>query len=235
MIISTWNVLHGIHAANWGEAQAALDEAARVEAIARRVDELLAFSVAVCLQEVSGDQLRALRARHVWSMAYPRVPTVRPGSAQIELDDPTEHLVVLSSLLPGEVVSQRTFPDNPGKGFLSVRLGNGLVVVSTHVSYRDTWAEHVQALAAHARAQQGRPVAIAGDFNADRATVMAALGQGFSAAAPPPGRHTRPRAEADGKSQDIDHVIGHFAAAGECGVEDGRGLSDHNPVWTKFV
>jgi hypothetical protein len=46
---------------------------------------------------------------------------------------------------------------------------------------------------------------------------------------------TRSAAKPAGKSQDIDHVIGHFTAASEAGVEDGRGLSDHNPVWAKFV
>ncbi len=233
MIISTWNVLHGIHAANWGEAQAALDEAARVEAIARRIDELLAFSVAVCLQEVSGDQLRALRAPHVWSMAYPRVPRAHAG--EVDLDDPTEYLVVASSLLPGRVVQSRNFVDDPGKGLLSVRLDNGLVVVSTHVSSGDRRTAQLGEIADHARAQSGQPVVIAGDFNADRATVMAALGEGFSTTAPPPGRPTRPRAAGDDKSQDIDHVIGHLTSAGESGVEDGRGLSDHNPVWGKFV
>jgi len=63
---------------------------------------------------------------------------------------------------------------------------------------------------------------------------MGALGAGFTAAELPRGRHTRPRPDGVGKSQNIDHVIGHVAAASESGVEDGRGLSDHNPVWSKF-
>jgi endonuclease/exonuclease/phosphatase family metal-dependent hydrolase len=233
VIVATWNVLHRVHAVNWGEPPAAKGEPARIEAIASAVDALLAFSVAVCLQEVSGDQLRALRARHVFRLAYPRVPRAKAG--RVELDDPTEHLVVLSSALPGEVIRARVFPEDPGKGFLSVRLGGGLVVVSTHVSFGAKREAQLAELAAHAREHAGQPVVIGGDWNADAATVMAALGDGFTCAALPPGRRTRPRADDASKSQDIDHVIGHFTAASEAGVEDGRGLSDHNPVWAKFV
>lgn len=234
MIIATWNVLHPVHAANWGETPAAgLDEPARVEAIAARVDELLAFSVAVCLQEVSGDQLRALKAPHVFSLAYPRVP--RPKHGPLELGDPTEYLVVASALLPGEVIHERVFPSDPGKGFLSVRLRNGLVVVSTHVSFGEKAPAQLGDLAAHARAHAGVPIAIGGDFNAERHAVLRTLGDGFASAELPRGQHTRPRQSGDaGKSQNIDHVIGHMTSPSETGVEDGRGLSDHNPVWAKL-
>ncbi len=76
---------------------------------------------------------------------------------------------------------------------------------------------------------------IAGDFNADRPAVTRALGDGFAAAVLPRGRYTRPRPDGGvGKSQNIDHVLVYMASASESGVEDGRGLSDHNPVWAKL-
>lgn len=234
MIVTTWNVLHRVHAVNWGELPAMLEEPARVDAIARRVQELLRFSLAVCLQEVSGDQLCALQAPHVFSFALPRVPRPRRGSTT--LTDPTEYLVVVSSLVAGKVAEQRAFATDPGKGFVAVQLDNGLVVTSVHVSDGERAAAQLDELAAWVRAQAGRPVVIGGDFNADRHSVMAALGRGFTIAPlPKAGRPSRPRTEAGGKSQHIDHVIGHLSAATQAAVEDGRGLSDHNPVWSKFA
>ncbi len=233
LIITTWNVLHHVHAVNWGELLPALDEPARIEAIARRVQELLRFSFAVCLQEVSGDQLRALQAAHVCSFALPRVPHPRKGSSA--LGDPTEHLVVVSSLVPGQVVEQRAFATDPGKGFVAVQLDSGVVIISTHISYGERAAAQLAELAGWVRAQ-ARPIVIGGDFNADRPSVMAALGPGFTVAPPPQeSRPSRPRSAAAGKSQHIDHVIGHGVTTTETGVEDGGGLSDHNPVWSKLA
>jgi endonuclease/exonuclease/phosphatase family metal-dependent hydrolase len=234
VIVTTWNVLHHVHAVNWDERPVVLDEPARIEAIARRVKELLGSSLAVCLQEVSGDQLCALEAPHVLSFALPRVP--RPRRGPTALTDPTEHLVVVSSLGPGTVVEQRAFATDPGKGFVAVQLEGGVVVVSTHVSYGERAAAQLEELATWVRAQVATPVVIGGDFNADRPFVMAALGPGFtSAPLPEQSRPSRPRSAAAGKSQHIDHVIGHLLVATEAAVEDGRGLSDHNPVWGRLA
>ena len=192
MIITTWNVLHPVHALNWGELPHAPSERAREQAIAVRVRDLLAFSFAVCMQEVSGDQLCALQAPHVFSFVLPRVPRLRTGRSEIR--DPTEHLVVASSLVPGRVVEQHAFSTDPGKGFLAVQLDNGVVVVSTHVSFGDRAAAQLQTLAAWIRTQVGRPVVVGGDFNADRDVVMAALGPAFTLAPlPNDARPSRPR------------------------------------------
>ncbi len=234
MIITTWNVLHHVHATNWGEIPVALDEPARIEALARRVHKFVGVSLAVCLQEVSGDQLRALQAPHVFSFALPRVPYVRSGPDT--LSDATEHLVVLSSLLPGRVLEQRAFPTDPGKGFIAVRLDNGVVIISTHISHGERSAAQLDELAGWVRAQETGPMVIAGDFNAERHSVHAALGPGFSVSLLPEGsRPSRPRPEDTKKSQDIDHVFGYLATPVESGVEDGQGLSDHNPTWSKFA
>ena len=65
---------------------------------------------------------------------------------------------------------------------------------------------------------------------------MAALGPAFTIAPlPNDARPSRPRSATAEKSQQIDHVIGYASAAAEAGVEDGRALSDHNPVWSKFT
>lgn len=233
MIVSSWNVLHHVHACNWGDLPAqAPDEPARIAAIAAVVLELLGAATAVCLQEVSGDQLRALDGLAVHPFALPRLP--RPRYGQSRLADPTEHLVVVSAR-PGRVVEQRAFASDPGKGFVAVQLADDLVVVSTHVTYGERGTGQLAQLADWVRAQRDRRIVIGGDFNAGRDTVRAALGDGFTFGALPESvRPSRPRASSAGKSQQIDHVIGHAAVAIESGVDDGRGLSDHNPVWSRF-
>lgn len=215
--VATWNVLHRVHADNWGEDVAGTwpDEAKRVAAIGQRVAELTEDVIA--LQEVSGDQLAALRetGRTVHAMRYPRLP--RPRVTTSQLTDNAEFLVLLVNG-PSREPSQEAFPDDGGKGALAISV-EGLTVVATHVSWGQKRVGQLTRLAALAPA----PAVLLGDFNADAETVLATLGDGFSTAELPPGETTR------GK-QVIDHVIVHGATATDAQVLKADGLSDHNPV-----
>jgi hypothetical protein len=92
--VATWNVLHRVHAENWGEVVAGRwpDESERITAVtawlAGRAEQVIA------LQEVSGDQLASLRSglasRTVHAFRYPRVPGLRRGACQLR--DPGEYL-----------------------------------------------------------------------------------------------------------------------------------------------
>jgi len=230
--VATWNVLHRIHAINWSEA-IALAEPARVEAIAAWV---AASDDAVwCLQEVSGDQLAALRASlpdaGIHALGYPRVPRLRrPGPAP--LTDPTEHLVTIvrGTSAPARLVHAAAFPTDPGKGALVVELTAGVTVINTHVTYGTPRASQCRELAALARRAAGTAVLL-GDFNADRATIVRDLGEGFTAMTPAAGSlPTRPRTDPTAKSQSIDHVIVYNGDGRELTVDDAGGLSDHNPA-----
>ena len=67
MLIATWNVLHRIHAENWGDGPLARfpREADRISLVtAPVIARLEAGWDVMALQEVSGDQLASLRARH---------------------------------------------------------------------------------------------------------------------------------------------------------------------------
>lgn len=219
MIVATWNVLHKVHSVNWGEPpQCGLEEPARVIAVADRVAALNAD--VVCLQEVSGDQLQALRGAHVFSMVYPRVPRLKKGTLEL-----SEHLVILSKV-PGRVVLEHVFASDPGKGFLAVDLDTGVRVISTHVTWGDKGAAQLAVLASHARG----PCFVGGDYNTDADTVLNGLGAGFVITAASNDRYTRPRAEGVSKSQNIDHVVTRDVHVSRVIVEDGLGLSDHNPV-----
>src|SRR4051812_35857389 len=131
--VATWNVLHRVHAENYGEEVAARwpDESRRIAAVtaklAARGEDVIA------LQEVSGDQLASLRAALPGSMVhalrYPRVPAIRRGERRLR--DVTEHLVVLAR---GRTVAGQAFDGDPGKGFIAVRTDAALVV-STHVGF----------------------------------------------------------------------------------------------------
>jgi endonuclease/exonuclease/phosphatase family metal-dependent hydrolase len=215
--VVTWNVLHRIHADNWGEEVAANwpDEAKRIAAIAQRVGELTEDVLA--LQEVSGDQLAALRetGRTVHAMRYPRMP--RPRVMASSLNDNTEYLVLLVDG-PSRDLGAEAFPDDGGKGALAVDV-QGITVVATHVSWGNKRVGQLERLAELAPA----PAVLLGDFNADAETVLATLGESFRAAELPSGAKTR------GK-QVIDHVIVHGATASEARVLVADGLSDHSPV-----
>ncbi|HTJ35067.1 MAG TPA: endonuclease/exonuclease/phosphatase family protein [Dactylosporangium sp.] len=224
--VATWNVLHRVHAENWGEGPVARwpDEAARIAAVARRLAGRTERAVA--LQEVSGDQLAALRRelpeRSVHAMRYPRVPRPRNGASA--LADPDEYLVLL---VDGAVepVAAEAFTDDPGKGLLAVAM-DGVLVVATHVSHGAARAAELARLGDLARAAGG-PAVLLGDFNADAATVAADLGPGFTVAVLPEGAPpTRP----GGRTPNIDHVVVYGSRAGAASVEDAGGLSDHNIV-----
>ncbi|HEY0494708.1 MAG TPA: endonuclease/exonuclease/phosphatase family protein [Kutzneria sp.] len=215
--VVTWNVLHRIHADNWGEEVAGSwpDEAKRVVAVAERVAELTEDVVA--LQEVSGDQLAALRetGRTVHAMRYPRMP--RPRVTASPLKDNTEYLVLLVNG-PSRELGAEAFPTDGGKGALAVDV-QGLTVVATHVSWGNKRIDQVSRLARLAPP----PAVLLGDFNADADTVLAALGESFRAAQLPAGTKTR-------GEQVIDHVIVHGATVTEAQVLNADGLSDHSPV-----
>lgn len=215
--MATWNVLHRIHADNWGEDVAGNwpDEAKRIAAVAERVRELTEDVVA--LQEVSGDQLVALRdtGRTVHAMRYPRMP--RPRVMASSLTDNTEYLVLLVDG-PSRELGAEAFPDDGGKGALAVDV-QGITVVATHVSWGNKRIGQLSRLVELAPA----PAVLLGDFNADADTVLATLGESFRAAELPAGSKTRGQ-------QTIDHVIVRGAAAAEARVLHADGLSDHSPV-----
>ncbi|WP_354644008.1 endonuclease/exonuclease/phosphatase family protein [Kitasatospora camelliae] len=228
--VATWNVLHRVHAENWGEDVPAHwpDEAARIAAISR----LLAGRTerVIALQEVSGDQLTslrdALRGRTVHAMRYPRTP--RPRHGPVALADPAEYLV-LAVDGSRERVAAEVYPEDPGKGLLAVRV-EGVLCVATHVSFGERRAGQLARLAEVAAARPGEPALLLGDFNADRATVAAGLGAGFAVAdLPPGGPPTRVRG-GGGRAQWIDHVVVHGAEVAGAAVEEVAGLSDHNLV-----
>ncbi len=242
-VLATWNVLHRIHAENWAEPAIAAhpDERVRIAAIAERIATVLVPScAAVCLQEVSSDQLVALRRAlpasvQVFASAYPRIPQpFRPGATS-PLDDPTEYLATVVTANPARELDAAAFPSDGGKGYLAVELvGDGLIVINTHVSFGERHADQCAALAVVARRLAHRPgarAALLGDFNADRDTIIAALVPDFVAAElPADSIPTRPRGEPNARSQDIDHVIGLGGTPRGARVIPALGLSDHNIV-----
>jgi hypothetical protein len=225
--VATWNVLHRVHAENWGEeaVRRRPDEAARIAAVTARLGDRTERAVA--LQEVSGDQLadlrRGLPQRTIHTMRYPRVPRPRDGGPS-PLADPAEYLVLL---VDGDAtpVAAEAFPDDPGKGLLAVAV-DGVVVVATHVGFGAARPGHLGRLADLARRVSG-PAVLLGDFNAGAAAVAADLGPGFALAAFAPGAPpTRPGS----RSPHIDHVVVHGGVPDPATVEDMDGLSDHNIV-----
>jgi endonuclease/exonuclease/phosphatase family metal-dependent hydrolase len=224
----TWNVLHRIHAVNWeeGPVRAFPDERERIARIAERVAAMMSSQAdAVALQEVSGDQLAAIRAAVspdvlVLEHTYPRVPRLRDGSAP-PLDDPTEHLVVLARG-PAAIRGARTFGSDPGKGYLATEL-DGLLLVCTHVSAFERGPAQLAEIASATTA----PAVVLGDFNAPAAAVRAGFGAPFvvSEVSEP----TRV-ATAEHPAKVIDHVAVRGGTLASAVVEDGAGLSDHVPV-----
>ncbi|WP_205354144.1 endonuclease/exonuclease/phosphatase family protein [Embleya scabrispora] len=226
--VATWNVLHRIHAENWGEeaTRRRPDESARIAAITARLAERTERVVA--LQEVSGDQLADLRGagmpdRTIHVLRYPRVPTPRRGPSR--LADPAEYLVLLVRGR-GRQSAAHVFEEDPGKGFLAVDTA-GVLVVTTHLSFGPPRVRQLARLAELA-SDAVSPVILLGDFNADSHTVADGLGPGFSIAALPSGAlPTRP-AGPSSAPRHIDHVAVHGADIDEAVVEDVDGLSDHN-------
>ncbi|MBK9035838.1 MAG: endonuclease/exonuclease/phosphatase family protein [Myxococcales bacterium] len=246
LALVTWNLLHRIHAENWGEDVPGIrgDEDARVAAITGRLAAWLAGGGdAFLLQEVSGDQLADLRAAlapgaSVFAMRYPRVPAPRAGTThRATLRDPGEHLVIVCRAgLAARPRAAAAFDDDPGKGYLAVELEDtGALLMSTHVTYGSRLGGQLARVAAAVGAGPGA-VIIGGDFNADRAAVGAALGLAHAFALPAePALPTRPRTDPAGKSTTIDHVIAVRARPLAAAVVDAGGLSDHNPVTARVA
>lgn len=230
--VTTWNVLHRVHAVNWKEqpVQTFPDEAVRIAGITARVVAWLADGAVVCLQEVSGDQVASLRAaireREMHVHRYPRMPHLRDGGPPA-LDDPSEHLVTIAP--PGSRPWRAaTFATDPGKGFVAVALPGGVVVINTHVSARERGPEQMQLLGQTAR-QAPAGAVVLGDFNAPADRVRTGLGEPLSLSEPPGDRPTRV-ATSEHPSKRIDHVAAFGGSVASAEVLDGEGLSDHHPV-----
>jgi hypothetical protein len=229
--VATWNVLHRVHAENWGEGVTARwpDEPERIAAVtawlAGRAEQVIA------LQEVSGDQLASLGAglagRAVHAFRYPRVPA--PCRGACSLRDPAEYLVLVVGGLDGREVAAGSFEGAAGKGALAVQAG-GAVFVATHLSGDQRRTRQLARLAGLAAAWPQHPTVLLGDFNADRAAVASGLGAGFCVASlSPDALPTRPRTPDAGPLW-IDHVAVHGADISSATVEDSDDLSDHNLV-----
>lgn len=226
MRIVTWNVLHRVHAVNWDEAPVAAypDERVRIERIATTVAAWLADDVdVVCLQEVSGDQLAALRAHVTSSVAVldhrlARIPRLRKEGAA--LSAPAEHLVALvRDGASARVREGHTFASDAGKGMLAVEVGSALVVC-THVSYGERSPEQLARVAA-----AGADIVV-GDFNAPADVVSLALGGDYTLA-----KIEEPtRVVPGGASKVIDHVLVRGGGITSAVVLATGDLSDHRPV-----
>lgn len=230
----TWNVLHRIHAVNWGEQQASTfpEEDARLARIAALVRGWLDDGVdVVCLQEVSGDQLAALRQAlqplaEVLQHTYPRLPVLRHPGPPV-LRDPSEHLAVVAPIGRARRRSSGTFENDWGKGYLEVECARARVV-STHVSFGENGVPQLGLLGRTARAAPG-PVVVAGDINAGAADFLAGLGEGFTCA-DLSGQPSTRLGQGRAATRTIDHVAVLRGAVTAAKVLDAVGLSDHAPV-----
>lgn len=244
--LTTWNVLHRIHAVNWNEAPLAKfpDERVRIASITNFIATHLApISTAIGLQEVSGDQLASLREAFtsqatILAHEYPRLPRLRQPSPTTPLSDAKEYLVtIVPHPHAAKLIESETYDSDPGKGFLSTLIDDALLVINTHVS---AGGRRDKQLARLVRAASNRSAtALLGDFNTERdllcATLLSlaeahAIEGGFALTdlraqpvtrigSPPSSGHT------------IDHVVSRHPLVIEPGnVIDAGGLSDHQPV-----
>lgn len=231
MRITTWNVLHRVHAVNWSEApiERFPDERARIAAIADRIGSWLDGDVdAVCLQEVSGDLLARIRDAvgdrvQIFDHCFTRVPAFHDGR-HAELDDPREHLVILVSGEDARFAGSSTFDTDPGKGYVGVAIGD-LLLVCTHVSSKERGPAQLEALADVTK--DAPRVVIAGDFNAPCELVSAHLGDGFVLS--DVSEWTRILTDGRG-GKTIDHVAVRGVELISASVLDAGGVSDHQPV-----
>ncbi|MGV3620416.1 MAG: endonuclease/exonuclease/phosphatase family protein [Archangium sp.] len=229
MRVVTWNVLHRIHAENWAEDSVAAfpDEAKRVEGLTRQISDWLAGDVdVVCLQEVSGDLLEALRSAirvNVFTHKHPRLPMLkRPSGTQLQR--PAEYLVTFSKR-DGTRTAGHEYPQDGGKGALEVELEHGVTVINTHVS---TGHKHTAQFATLASLLTPRCV-VAGDFNELREVVHPALGNDLVCSDLRGQLATRfGQSKNDGKV--IDHVLVRGGVIVSATVLDTGHLSDHRPV-----
>jgi endonuclease/exonuclease/phosphatase family metal-dependent hydrolase len=220
----TWNVLHRIHGEKWSKhvVRNFPNESVRIERVAARVAQWLTQgSTVVCLQEVSGDQLAALRESPFISHRYGRVPSwwrfwTRP------LRDAAEHLAVGGADL--RFVAGLTFADDDGKGLLAAEVG-GLRIVSAHLTFGRAGAAQLHTL----KELAGLRAVIAGDFNADRQTVAQTLGKGF-AVADASEQATRVAGARLRRGYSVDHIAVAGGTVADVEVLDSEGLSDHHPL-----
>lgn len=239
MKVMTWNVLHRVHAENYREPAVTQwpDESARVKAVSALV--LKAVTADGCdlvlLQEVSGDVLNELRHRlppelKICSHQVPRMPKLKVDT-KASLYDSSEHVVVIG---PGtlQTVRAQTAADDGGKGFIAARVNEGLVAISTHVSWGSKGLAQLGALHQVISALPGT-VVLGGDFNADRDEVTRGLGDGYVVAEAPAGSR-RTRQSPDGEGADIDHLLVRGARWSDAQVAEHHGLSDHSPLIATF-
>ncbi len=228
--VATWNVLHRIHADNWGEdaIKSWPDETKRIAAITATVAERTENVIA--LQEVSGDQLASLRLafpdREIHTLRYERVP--RPHEGSTVLSEPEEYLVLITDESAQEVIAE-SFQDDSGKGALAVMTA-GIVVIATHLSGDRRRVRQLGRLVELTITAPSSAAVLLGDFNTDRATVVSSLGSDFDVADLPAfALPTRPGTSI-AASHSIDHVVVRGAVASDAAVADSYGLSDHNLV-----
>jgi endonuclease/exonuclease/phosphatase family metal-dependent hydrolase len=244
--VTTWNVLHRVHAENWKEAPVAeyRDERPRIEGVSAVVVGWLASGVdVVCLQEVSGDQLASLRSHappraRLFAHVYPRVPRMRDEHSAHALVDPTEHLVTIVTGVTGATASPydaRTFESDPGKGLLAIDL-DGLAVINTHLSFGPRRDAQLAVVSDVARRAVAGAVAM-GDFNCPADVVAEALrtsGETLEITNLAGQGPTR-IATADHHGKTIDHVVVLRGKLSDATVLDGGGLSDHHPVTARIA
>ena len=233
--VTTWNVLHRVHAVNWKEPPvlAFPDEQVRSAGISQRIATWLEAGIdVVCLQEVSGDQLASLRrvvgkGVQIFEHLYPRLPRVRGGGAPV-LEDATEHLVTLVAARGARMVAAHTFQADPGKGMLVIELEDSIRVLNTHVSF-GTRRDAQLALLVERATEATRGAIVLGDFNAPVDAVRAALGPSFDLSDLRGQRATRV-ATSEHPGRVIDHVAVQRGAIESATVLDDEALSDHAPV-----
>ncbi len=230
MRVTTWNVLHRIHAVNWGEAPATTypDERVRSARITARVVEWLRGDVeVVCLQEVSGDLLESLRSAvgsnvQVYAHQHPRVPALRVPS-RASLTRPAEYLVTLSKHVALRSRGEG-FETDGGKGVLEVQLAH-VTVLNTHVSFGNKRVAQLQRL----EALLVNDSLVLGDFNAPLEVIHAALGTALSRSELGGQLATR-FGDSPSDGQHIDHVLSRGGAVRDAEVIDTGDVSDHRAV-----
>src|SRR4051794_37533410 len=158
--VVSWNVLHRTHGEKWSKHVIAdfPDERERTRRISERVAEWLSTGpAAVCLQEVSGDQLEALGALQAQRFVhrYRRVPRSWRFWAR-QLADPSENLVTLVSASDASGPLGRTFENDRGKGRLAVEGGGGRLV-NTPLPFGAPGRQQLKQAAALAGRRAGGP------------------------------------------------------------------------------
>jgi hypothetical protein len=252
--LTTWNVLHRIHAVNWSEAPVTQfpDERVRIAGITDFIaTHLLPISTAIGLQEVSGDQLTSLRAvftpdkATILTHEYPRLPKLKQPSPTTgsPLSDLKEYLVtIVPHPRAAKKIESETYDSDPGKGFLAVSVDDALTVINTHVSSGNRRDKQLARLVR--AAESDTSVALLGDFNTEhdllRATLITlsfghSIMGGFTLTDLSAQPVTRIGSPGKSAGHTIDHVISKHPLTIEPGtVIDAGGLSDHQPVTARI-